>query len=94
MQVVISISDSFYDRLINMNSDNDTCSFNESALVASVQNGAPLPKGHGRLIEQPTDADIAETIGGQNAFADCIRLSVAAVFENAKTVIEADGGAE
>lgn len=43
MQIVISISESFYDRLINMNSDNDTCSFNESALVASIQNGTPIP---------------------------------------------------
>ena len=33
MQVVINITDSFYDRLIHMDSDNDTCSFNESALV-------------------------------------------------------------
>jgi hypothetical protein len=55
---------------------------------------AILPKGHGRLIEQPTDADIAETIGGQNDFADCIREAVATVFENMNTVIEADGGAE
>ena len=59
-----------------------------------IANGTPLPKGHGRLIEQPTDADIAETIGGQNDFADCIREAVATVFENVKTVIEADGGAE
>ena len=48
MQIVISISESFYDRLINMNSDNDTCSFNESALVASIQNGTVLSE-HGRL---------------------------------------------
>lgn len=49
MQIVINISDSFYNKLIDMNSDNDTYSFNESALVASIQNGTPLPKGHGRL---------------------------------------------
>lgn len=49
MQIVISISDSLYDRLIDMDIDSDTCSFNESALVESIKNGTPLPKGHGRL---------------------------------------------
>ena len=52
MQIVISISDSFYDRLIDMNSDSDTCSFNESALVESIQNGIPLPEKHGDLIDK------------------------------------------
>ena len=42
MQIVISISESLYDRLIHMNSDRDTCSFNESVLVESIQNGTPL----------------------------------------------------
>ena len=60
------------------------------SLINAIHNGMVLPEGHGRLIEQPTDADIAETIGGQNDFADCIREAVATVFENAETVIEAD----
>lgn len=50
----------------------------------------PLPKGHRRLIAEPTEEDIAETIGGNNDFADCIRESVKAVFDNAPTIIEAE----
>ena len=49
-----------------------------------------LPKGHGRLVIEPTDEDIAKTIGGQNDFAECIRESVKAVFANAPTIIPAD----
>ena len=49
-----------------------------------------LPKGHGRLVIEPTDEDIAKTIGGQNDFAECIRESVKAVFDNAPTIIPAD----
>lgn len=90
MQVVINITDSFYDRLVNMNSDSDTCSFNESALVESVKNGIPLQKGHDRLIAEPTEEEITKTIGGNNDFAECIRDAVKTVFENAQTIIEAD----
>lgn len=50
----------------------------------------PLPKGHGRLIAEPTEADISNTVGGNNDFAECIRDSVKAVFDNATTIIEAD----
>ena len=49
----------------------------------------PIPKGHKRLIAEPTEEDIAKTIGGKNDFADCIRDSVKAVFDNAPTIIEA-----
>ena len=49
-----------------------------------------LPKGHGRLIAEPTESDISNTVGGNNDFAECIRDSVKAVFDNATTIIEAD----
>ena len=52
--------------------------------------GIPLPKGHGRLIEEPTETDISNTVGGNNDFAECIRDSVKAVFDNATTIVEAD----
>ena len=58
----------------------------------AVKNGIPLPKGHGRLIAEPTEEEIAKTIGGKNDFADCIRESVKTVFANAQTIIEADKG--
>lgn len=62
-----------------------------------IAHGTPLPEGHGRLIEEPTETDISNTVGGNNDFAECIRDSVKAVFDNATTIIEADkekGGAE
>ena len=49
-----------------------------------------LPKGHDKLIAEPTEEEIAKTIGGNNEFADCIREAVKAVFNNANSVIEAD----
>ena len=59
-----------------------------------LTHGTPLPKGHGRLIYEPTKEEIEKTVGGQNDFAECIRDSVKAVFDNAPTIIEADGGKE
>ena len=59
-------------------------------VINAIQNGTPLPKGHGRLIAEPTETDISNTVGGDNDFAECIRDSVKAVFDNAKTIIEAD----
>lgn len=59
-------------------------------ILDAVENGIPLPKEHGRIIAEPTEEDIAKTIGGQNDFADCIREAVKAVFEHAPTIIEAD----
>lgn len=56
----------------------------------TIANGTVLPKGHERLIAEPTEEDIAETIGGKNDFAECIREAVKTVFDNAKTIVEAD----
>lgn len=61
-----------------------------SDLWIAASKGTPLPKGHGRLIEEPTETDISNTVGGNNDFAECIRDSVKAVFDNATTIIEAD----
>lgn len=77
MQVVINISDSFYHRLIDMNIDNDTCSFNESALVEAIQNGTPLLKGHGRIIDE---SQVTGTFTFDNGYIECY----------AQTIIEAD----
>lgn len=76
MQVVIEIDEDDYKRGI--------------ATAKAIRNGIPLPKGHGKLIAEPTEDDIAETIGGQNDFAECIRDAVKAVFDNATAIIEAD----
>lgn len=86
MQIVIEIPKGTYD-LIKHNVQ--ATSAYQSAYYA-IRNGIPLPKGHGRVIAEPTEEDIEKTIGGQNDFADCIREAVKAVFDNAPTIIEAD----
>ena len=62
----------------------------DNHIYDAIRSGTVLPKGHGRLIEEPTETDISNTVGGDNDFAECIRDSVKAVFDNATTIIEAD----
>ena len=76
MQVVIEVDEDDYKRGI--------------ATAEAIRNGIPLPKGHGKLIAEPTEDDIAEAIGGQSDFAECIRDAVRAVFDNATPIVEAD----
>lgn len=86
MEILINILDGAYEAI------------KQAALTArdrnygylAIANGKVLPKGHGRIIAEPTEGDIAKTIGGQNDFAECIREAVKAVFDNAPTIIEAD----
>lgn len=75
--------DSFY--LMNVNENK-----NVDRLVKILKNGTPLPKGHEKLIAEPTEEDIAKTVGGQNDFTECIKDAVKAVFDNADAIIEAD----
>lgn len=86
VELVIKISDSFYHRLIDMNIDNDTCSFNESALVEAIQNGTQLPKGHGRLIDVD-DLEVSTGIIDDWSERDFVYLDE---IEDAPTIIEAD----
>lgn len=59
-------------------------------ITKALLNGTLLPKGHKKLIAEPTEEDIAKTVGGQNDFTECIKDAVKAVFDNADTIIEAD----
>ena len=87
IQIVINISDSFYDRLVNMNSDSDTCSFNESALVECIQNGKLLPKGHGRLIDAGEyENSIRKHYFDNSTVIRCTEIAL----DNTPTIIEAD----
>lgn len=97
MQLVIDLQNRYYEMVKDFDTVNiGRCQYKgvQYQVINAIKNGTPLPKVHGRLIEQPTDAAIAETIGGQNDFADCIREAVATVFENSETIVEANGGAE
>ena len=48
MQIVIDINDKLYDRIKYLEPTADTML---DKLMKSVQNGTPLQKGHGRLID-------------------------------------------
>lgn len=89
MQIVIDIDDNLYTRLF----DNGTDFYATDDILAmakAIRKGTVIPKGHGKLITEPTEEEIAETIGGKNDFADCIREAVKTVFANATPIIEAD----
>ena len=84
MQIVLDIPDSLYENIL-------ICWENIHPKVWKIlKDGTVLPKGHGKIIGEPTEEDMAKTIGGQNDFAECIREAVKAVFDNAPTIIEAD----
>lgn len=87
MKIVIDLDEKYYNDI-----KNSPTASNYSTLYAlfGIRNGTPLPKGHGKLITEPTEEEIAETIGGKNDFADCIREAVKTVFANATPIIEAD----
>lgn len=87
MQIVIEIDDNLYSQIKYLEPKANNML---DKLMRSIQNGTPLPKGHGKLIAEPTEEDITKTIGGQNDFTECIKDAVKAVFDNADTIIEAN----
>lgn len=89
MQIVINLEDEIYED-IKYRYDKNQLTLGAMVLELAILHGEILPKGHGRLIEEPTETDISNTVGGNNDFAECIRDSVKAVFDNATTIVEAD----
>lgn len=87
MQIAINIPKEIYEEIKTTKSVYRT---DAKILCNAIMNGTPLPKGHGKLIAEPTEEDIAKTIGGQNDFTECIKDAVKAVFDNASTIIETD----
>ena len=91
MEIVIKIDEKDYNLAYDLISGVEP-KFCRDRIYKAIAIGTVLPKGHGRLIAEPTETDISNTIGGNNDFAECIRDSVKAVFDNATTIIEADKG--
>ena len=89
MKIVIDIPEELVNELDDWNYQR-IISWCDTTLYVAIKNGTPLPKGHDRLIAEPTEEEITKTIGGNNDFAECIRDAVKTVFENAQTIIEAD----
>ena len=84
VEIVIKIPNRIY-KMAQSNHLNIT----DSEIVEkAIKEGVLLPEEHRKLIAEPTEEEIAKTIGGQNDFADCIRDAVKAVFDNAKPIIK------
>lgn len=90
MRIVIEIPEKIYSYITTQWRDVPKNDSPISIMCNAIIDGVPLPKGHGRLISEPTKEEIAKTVGGQNDFAECIRDSVKVVFDNTPTIIEAD----
>lgn len=74
MQIVIELDDKFYKNILN-----NTYDYGDMNII--IQNGTPLPKNHGRLI----DADaLVDTLGASDRDIYC----KAVIEEDAPTIIE------
>lgn len=96
MKIIIEIDEDIAQRIINGKKEEpmNTVQAYPATIAYAIQEGVVLPKGHGRLIAEPTEEDIAKTVGGQNDFAESIRDAVKAVFDNAQTIVRADKESE
>ena len=93
VELVIKIPEEIYKYIMSMQFYISGLRSGKSLLeeiLKAIRTGTPLPKGHGKLIDEPTEEDIAKTVGGQNDFAECIRDAVKLVFDNASTLVNAD----
>lgn len=80
MNVLINIPDHLYKLLKDFPSDSNESTI-ENVLMKAVENGTPLPKGHGRIIDE---SQVTGTFTWDNGFIECY----------APTIIEADKESE
>jgi hypothetical protein len=86
MQVVINIDDKLYNRIKYLEPKSNTML---DVLMRSVQNGTPLPKGHGDLIDRKlalSDAGLCEF----HRYGDYVKMRN--YLKSIPTIIEADKG--
>ena len=93
MQIMIDISEEDYNIMRhNIAVNNPLCPLSQEEMVSKVANGIPLPKGHGRLIDESaitevyTDETEPVKINGMTVIPT--RIVIAGT--NAPTIIEAD----
>ena len=78
MRLIIDIPNSLYANLPKIQNGSIAC----KRILGCVQNGTPLPKGHGRLIDADDVDNITVVCASNGGFT---RIE-------APTIIEADGG--
>ena len=83
MQIVIDMPDTEYQRLIAQDGMSHT---DAEIVVNAFYSGTPLPKGHGRLID--------EKIAYKKFYSRCLAKVATEVFTETPTIIEADAESE
>ena len=81
-EIVIKIPEQVYHLITHGDHSNDTIA---ECLHNAVENGTPLPKGHGDLIDR-NDIELVQ----ENFINQCDYLEAQCDIENAPTIIEAD----
>ena len=101
MQIVIDISDKaygllkYFEKSLGLNDKKDSNDDLKTALMRAVIHGTPLPKGHGRLIDANSIYQVVRPIEPSDSewgmTAETAKQIIHDVFDNASTIIEADG---
>ena len=83
MHIVIDIPKEEYEKIIN----NEDCGLHE--LTRAIANGIPLPKEHGRLIDENNlkNAFISWSMAVQGLFTNA---DIASIIYNSPTIIKAE----
>ena len=92
MQIVIKLEDELLER-INSSDPDDFDGWIESDLIQLIQDGTPLPKNHGRLIDADEMVKHIKPWTGSNAPTKYIRdrnLEFIHYLQNAETVLDAE----
>jgi hypothetical protein len=66
IEVVIKIPEEEYKRFVKAprTATFDECISDRKVLVTAIANGTPLPKGHGRILDEKNILDIENNSGG------------------------------
>lgn len=86
MQIVIDIDENLYTRLF----DNGVDNYDDAVDMAkAIRKGTPLPKGHGRLIDEDKLHN-CECKGNFSECDTCLDDDLCNLVNDAPTIIEAD----
>lgn len=91
IQLVIEIEEETYQNVLHQVDDIDSISVDALELEDAVYNSTPLPKGHGRIIDESKITSIYYHEGTAKQGAIALKWGVIDGTD-APTIIEADGG--
>lgn len=102
MQLVIDISKDVYEEIMVHNRELRESGKSAYYLEGLIQNGTPLPEGHGRLIDEQNISDYVHShileintgYGDLNNHTNRILRMIESYIDTAPTIIEADAESE